>query len=389
MLELLNPPKEGVAERRAFVRYPFPTKVVCHSIPIVTGTSCLATIRDISVSGAGLLCDWKFEVGTWLIVEALPLGSQSLAPPTLRVVHTRKHQNGTWLIGCAFRDKISEATLQSLLAESARTKAIPGASLKAVPAPRSFEPLEGLAQALFEESADALFIVEPETGQLLDANSMAQRLTGLPLRELLRMEVTQLFRSKNDSHLGNLIQAARQTRVFLSQPGYYLRTTQTGVWVPVDLSVSRLRVKPTTLGLVTARDVRTHQEALAQARKTEADLRRLLDMVPDCVWAAEVDARGHWSYRYFSPTIERITGHPQEHFQAGMHRWWSMIHPEDQARWEKAMVRYKGGQAGQEEYRIVRLDAAVRRVRDSVRVHREGPDQSLWLAGVITDITGS
>jgi PAS domain S-box-containing protein len=386
MVELLGPPQETVGERRAFVRYPFPTRAICHSIPIVTGTSCLATVRDISVAGIGLLCDWKFEVGTWLLVESLALGSRCLAPPTLRVVHTRKHQNGTWLIGCAFRDPINEAALQSLLAEAARAKAVPAPVKPAAP-PRSFEPLEGLAQALFEESADALFIVDPETGQLLDANSMAQRLTGLPLRELLRMEVTDLFRSRNDSHLDEMIQASRQTRVFLSQPGYSLRTTQDGIWVPVLLSVSRLRVKPTTLGLVTARDVRAQQEALAQSRKTEADLRRLLDMVPDCFWAAEIDPSGQWSYRYFSPGIEKITGQPQEHFGAGIHRWWSMVHPDDQACWEKALVRYKNGQSGQEEYRIVRVDAAVRRVQDSVTVRREGENQSLWLAGVITDIT--
>ena len=38
--------------------------------------------------------------------------------------------------------------------------------------------LEGLAQALFEESGDALFLFDPDSHQLLDANSTAQRLCG-------------------------------------------------------------------------------------------------------------------------------------------------------------------------------------------------------------------
>ena len=35
-----------------------------------------------------------------------------------------------------------------------------------------------LARALFEESGDAMFLLEPETDQLVDVNSVAVRLTG-------------------------------------------------------------------------------------------------------------------------------------------------------------------------------------------------------------------
>ena len=48
----------------------------------------------------------------------------------------------------------------------------------------------GLAQALFEEAGDALFLCEPEGDRLLNVNLMAQRLSGYPRAELLRLPAT-------------------------------------------------------------------------------------------------------------------------------------------------------------------------------------------------------
>src|SRR5262245_9477777 len=112
------------------------------------------------------------------------------------------------------------------------------------------DELEGLAQALFEESGDALLLFDPDTDQLLDANSTAQRLTGFPLRDRLRMPVSNLFHFSNDKGLEEIRQASRKSGVFHSQEGYLLRTVQEGVWVPVHLSVARLHVKPSPLGLI-------------------------------------------------------------------------------------------------------------------------------------------
>src|SRR5579864_9303507 len=103
--------------------------------------------------------------------------------------------------------------------------------------PMKHDELEGLAQALFEESGDALFLFDPDTDQILDVNSTAQRLSGFPLRDMLRMEATNLFRSETPGGLARLRQAIRKTGLFHSQEGYFLRTVQDGVWIPVNLTV--------------------------------------------------------------------------------------------------------------------------------------------------------
>ena len=178
--------------------------------------------------------------------------------------------------------------------------------------------------------------------------------------------------------MARLQQACRQTDVFHAQDGYYLRTGNDGVWVPVNLTVARLHIQPRTLALVTARDERERFEAQAQLQKTDAELRRVLVAVPDCLWSSTLDGAGHWEYRYLSPVIEKITGRPPEFFRSGPEVWTDLVHPDDRMRWKQAVARLRTGQSGQAEYRILRPDGAVRWVRDSVLVSREttGLDRS-------------
>src|SRR6516165_9030609 len=61
--------------------------------------------------------------------------------------------------------------------------------LDTVKEPMSRYNTQELAITLFEEAGDALLLFDPETEELVDANPMAQRLTGIGRSELLRLPV--------------------------------------------------------------------------------------------------------------------------------------------------------------------------------------------------------
>ena len=100
-----------------------------------------------------------------------------------------------------------------------------------------------LAQALFEEAGDALFLFDPDTDVVQDVNPMAERLSGFSRAELLRFESSYLFRfgpadakENADSRPGvagkrRLQHAASNTGIFHAQDGFFLRSRQDGVWV--------------------------------------------------------------------------------------------------------------------------------------------------------------
>src|SRR5581483_3281964 len=250
--------------------------------------------------------------------------------------------------------------------------------------------LAGLARALFDESGDALFLLDPDTDELVDVNPLAEKLTGFARHDLLRMAATYLFRFGGKGGQQRLRDAASKTGVFHSQDGYFLRTSGDGVWLPVNLTVTRLHVQPKTLALITARDVRERHEAELRVRLMEAELRRVLSSVSDCLWSAEIDARGQWHYRLVSPVVEKITGRPAPFFDRPA-RWWRIVHPDELARYKQAFAAPQPGQALEVEFRVVRPDETVRWVRDRVQVSQGEPANGavppLRRDGVLTDIT--
>jgi len=251
-----------------------------------------------------------------------------------------------------------------------------------------YDYVEGMAQSLFEETGDALFLFDPETDRILDANSAAQRLSGLSVNKLSQMMVPDLFFSSGPEGLENIHRAARKTTLFQFTEDYFMQTVQEGVRIPVNITIARLHLQPKTLGLITARDVRKQHSAYAKLQKIESELRLLVTSIPDCLWSAEVDAVGKWLYHYFSPVVEEIARRPADFFLPGINRWWSIVHPEDEARWTKALARQRAGRSTQEEYRILWPDSTCRRVQESVRTRRADESTgSIHLYGVIADIT--
>jgi PAS domain S-box-containing protein len=153
------------------------------------------------------------------------------------------------------------------------------------------DQLEGLARALFEESGDALFLFDPDTDELLDVNPLAERLTGYARPELLRMPATYLFRFGGKGGKERLHRAATHSGVFHSQEGYYLRTRQDGGWVAVNLTVSRLHLKPKTLALITARDIRERRETELALEQERHLLHTLMDNLPEGIYFKDAAGR--------------------------------------------------------------------------------------------------
>ncbi len=246
-----------------------------------------------------------------------------------------------------------------------------------------------LAQALFEEAGDALFLFDPDTDQILDVNPLAERLSGFDRAELLSFQATYLFRFGAGGSGGKqrIQQAAAKTNVFHAQDGFLLRTRKDGVWIPVNVTVTRLHLQPRTLALITIRDMREQFEATQRLQRMEAELRRVLAAVSDCLWSAECAGEGKWVYRYLSPVVESLAGRPAAHFLPHLDRWQEIVHAEDCPAWQESHRRLRSGQPSQIEYRVVWPDGSVRWLRESVRVATLADGQTLQLDGILTDFS--
>src|SRR5262245_1444072 len=252
-----------------------------------------------------------------------------------------------------------------------------------------------LSATLFEESGDALFLFDPNTEHLLDVNPMAQRLCGFSRAELLRMQITYLLRSEAQGGLQRLRHAYRKTGLFHSQEGFLLRHKTDGVWVPVNLTITRLHAETETLGLVTARDVREQREmynrlkqmevelraTLASVSESEARYRELFENASDVIYTHDLD--GNMSS--FNRAGERLLGYTSEEM-AGMNI--SDILPPDQLERARKRIAQKVHHGGRTTYELDCVTKDRRRLTLEVSkrlIYEHG--KPAYVQGIARDVT--
>jgi PAS domain S-box-containing protein len=241
-----------------------------------------------------------------------------------------------------------------------------------------------LAGVLFRESGDALLVVDPLTERVVDVNPMAQQLSELSREELLQASIRALLRHEQEWQ--DWLVPVHRPAPFHGREGFLLRTRQPGRWVPVAVTISPLHFEGgDPLALFALRDRREQVEAQRRVQRTEAELRRVLMSVSDCLWTCRVEPDGRWRYRSLSPVVQRLTGRSVGVYLEDPNAWEAGIDPEDLPRWRAFRAKLAAGQSGELEHRIRRPDGTRVWVRESVLV---APDEDgLLLHGVVTDVS--
>jgi hypothetical protein len=103
------------AERRAWIRYPRRLLTMWQLFGSRQEESWNASLRDISLTGLGLVVNRSFPPGTVLTIR-VQTGSRKCSRTMLvRVKHCAAQPNGDWHVGCSFVVKLKEEELAELL----------------------------------------------------------------------------------------------------------------------------------------------------------------------------------------------------------------------------------------------------------------------------------
>jgi PAS domain S-box-containing protein len=240
--------------------------------------------------------------------------------------------------------------------------------------------MQELAQTLFEEAGDALFLFDPETGRIVEVNPMAQRLCDAGRPTLLKESVESLFRSEQAGGVQRLQRACKNTGVFHSQDGFFLRQRSTGTWLPVNLTVSRLHVRPRTLGLITARDVSERRRAEALLRASEQSYRELFENAHDGIYTTDLEGR----FTSVNSACERLTGYSRQELIGKDARQFIAPQFHDLVR---RMGEHKKAHGGTTTYELEILGRSGQRIPVEVStqlIHRDG--EPVGVQGIARDL---
>jgi two-component system cell cycle sensor histidine kinase/response regulator CckA len=158
---------------------------------------------------------------------------------------------------------------------------------------------------LFINSIDAIFILDPSTGAVLDVNPQATTLVGFSQEELIGKSIFTLHPEREHRFV-------REAFAGLKQKGQIrrLRTThlvaKNGKEVPVEINARIVAMggKKCVLGL--ARDITEEKKAEVKLTASEELLRIIVEGTPDVFFYVH-DTKGILTY--VSPSIEKMTGH--------------------------------------------------------------------------------
>ena len=130
-------------------------------------------------------------------------------------------------------------------------------------------------------------------------------------------------------------------------------------------------------------DITRTKAAEEQQRETQRRFQALVERLPAVTYVEDAE---NGSYRYLSPQIEQLSGHPVQRWIDDPDLWEKVLHPDDRER-VLASNEADTGDSWNVDYRMVRPDGRTVWVHNESVLIRDEDGQPLEWVGVCTDLT--
>ena len=201
----------------------------------------------------------------------------------------------------------------------------------------------GLLRAILDHSGDAVEVIDPASGRILDVNDTDCRLLGYSREELLSLSIFDVVPGMQRQGFKKAVESLRHQDSMTFEATHHKKN---GTLFPVEVTVRLVRLEHEYL-LSTARDITTQKRAEEALRHTESRFRAVVEHS----WNGITLIDRQNKVIYSSPSNERIIGYSQQE-RTGRSSM-ELIHPDDVSRVEQQLryVAQKPGAFQQVEYR--------------------------------------
>jgi two-component system sensor histidine kinase/response regulator len=241
-----------------------------------------------------------------------------------------------------------------------------------------------LREAVFNESTDALFVVDPQTELIVDCNDQA----------------VALFETETKARLIGLVGNTLQCRPFTEAELAEARQTmaQHGFWEAeveyVSLKGQRfwgnlagkpITVADTALLLVRVTDITARKEVELALAQAEDRYRQATQAAKAGVWEINLSTNSG----YIDPSKKALAGYSNAEISNDISQWDQFVYPEDRDRVDATIQAYLSGKTPDfvVEYRILHKDGSLRWMLGRGQLRRDDQGQPTVFFGTTTDIT--
>ena len=212
-------------------------------------------------------------------------------------------------------------------------------------------------RAVVEQSAEAIWLFDPDTKRVLESNASFQELLGYTAEELLGMTnydfVTHSYESVDRV-------VARKASDENSVPEERVYRRKDGTLIEVEVDGTLIRYRGNEVVCSVARDLTERRKAEEAVRESEERFRSLVQNASDMISILNPDG----TMRYVSPSVERVLGYRPEE-RIGADAFGAETHPDDAGQMREAFAEglgRPGGVSGLLEFRVRRKDGSWRRL---------------------------
>lgn len=170
-------------------------------------------------------------------------------------------------------------------------------------AENAFHDSEERFRTLFEGNTAVMVLLDPETGNIIDANPSAAEFYGYSLETLRSMNIVQI----NQLSVEEMNRAMERAK----NGGYnfiFPHKLASGEIRTVEVLTSPIHSKDKVLLFSIINDITERRKAEISLKESEAKFRFLTDKINDIVWTQNLDLQT----TYVSPSIEKVLGFSQE-----------------------------------------------------------------------------
>jgi PAS domain S-box-containing protein len=160
-------------------------------------------------------------------------------------------------------------------------------------------------RALVEQSLDGIFLIDPETKQILQANQAYQKLLGYTAAEFVGLTLYDVVIADHESIDANTERILAAEHYFISERQHRRKD---GSLVDVEVSVSLISYGGKRVLYAIVRDITERKQAEQAMRQSEERYRELFENANDLIYTHDLQG----NFTSLNKTGERITGYSRE-----------------------------------------------------------------------------